>query len=164
MKLVNASALALAGALLATPALAPALAQDKDGEPEGIKIGVLTCSVTEVTNVIVYTNQQFDCTFEPAEGADESYTGEISKIGLDLSIKEDFTIVWGVFAPTEQPYEPGALEGTYAGASADVAIGEGVGAKVLVGGGNSISLQPVSVTGVEGIGASLGIETFELEQ
>jgi hypothetical protein len=158
MKILKSAALAAATALVALPAATlPASAAD------GFKVGVLTCEVTEVTNLIVYTDQSFDCTYDPAgDGATESYTGQIDKIGIDLSIKSDFTIVWAVLAPTEQALEPGALAGTYAGAAADVAVGQGVGAAVLVGGGNSVSLQPVSVSGVEGAGVSLGIETFEL--
>ncbi len=69
-----------------------------------------------------------------------------------------------MLAPTDDAYEPKALEGTYAGASADAAAGVGGGAQVLVGGGdNSFTLQPVSVTGVKGAGASIGVQTFELE-
>lgn len=159
MKILTASALALGAAVLALPAASvPAAAQ------EGVKVGVLTCEVTEVTNVIVYTDQEFDCVYDPADSdRTEAYRGQIDKIGIDLSIKDDFTIVWAVFAPTEKALEPDVLAGTYAGASADVAAGVGAGAKVLVGGGNSISLQPVSVTGVEGVGVSVGIESFELE-
>jgi len=143
-------------ALLAGPASAQS----------GVEIGVLTCRVTEVTNLVVYTSQTFDCTFDPAnDRPTESYAGEITKIGVDLSIKNDFTIVWGVLAPSQGIYEPGSLAGTYVGAGADVAIGAGVGAQVLAGGGEqSFSLQPVSVSGVEGIGASLGIESFQLSE
>ncbi len=119
----------------------------------------------DVDNIVVYTEQDFACTFEAAgSDATEEYTGEITKIGIDLSIKSGFTIIWAVLAPTDDAYEPKALAGRYVGASADVAAGVGGGAKVLVGAGdNSFTLQPVSVTGVEGAGASLGIETFELE-
>lgn len=146
--------------LLLLPALAstPALAQS------GAEIGVLTCKVKDVTNVIVYTTQEFACEFKPSKGEAEAYAGKISKIGLDLSIKEDFTIVWAVLAPTDSTYKSHALAGTYAGAGADVTLGAGVGAKVLIGGGdNSFSLQPVSVAGVTGGGASVGIEKFELQ-
>lgn len=156
-----------AAALITGIAAAPALAQSEaEGSTDaGVEIGTLTCEVQNVTNVVVYTEQDFACIFEHA-GSDrtEAYAGEISKIGIDLSIKEDFTIVWAVLAPTDDAYAPKALRGTYAGASADVAAGVGVGAKVLVGGGdNSFTLQPVSVTGVKGAGASLGLEKFELQ-
>ena len=160
------TAAALATGLVAGFAAAPALAQSQAeaATDSGVEIGTLTCEVQDVDNILVYTEQDFACTFDPAgDAAGESYVGEITKVGVDLSIKQDFTIVWAVVAPTEDAYEPKALAGTYAGAGADVALGAGVGAKVLVGGGdNSFTLQPVSVTGVEGIGASLGVERFEL--
>jgi hypothetical protein len=152
--LKTVAAAALAAGLVATPALAKS----------GIKIGTLTCKVKDVTNVVVYTEQTFACTFDPANSDQmETYTGKIDKIGVDLSIKQDFTIIWAVIAPTEQIYQPRSLDGTYVGASADAAVGVGAGANVLVGGGeNSFTLQPVSVSGVEGVGASIGIEKFEL--
>lgn len=148
------SALAVLSALSALPAFAQS----------GAEIGVLTCKVQEVSNVILYTTQDFLCEFKPSQGEVEAYSGKISKIGIDLSIKEDFTIIWAVVAPSDNAYKPRALVGTYAGAGADVALGAGIGAKVLVGGGeNSFSLQPVSVAGVTGGGASVGIEKFELK-
>ena len=160
--LKTTTAAALVAGLAAAPALAPAGADA--ASDSGVKVGTLTCRVQDVTNVIVYTEQEFDCTFDPAgDAAAEHYTGEIDKIGINLSVMEDFTIVWSVLAPTDDIYEPDALEGTYVGAGANVAIGGGVGAQVLVGGGdNSFSLQPVSVAGVQGLGASLGVESFEL--
>ena len=145
---------ALAGALSAGAAMAQS----------GVEIGTLTCKVTDVTNLVVYTSQSFDCTFAGKGGATESYTGEIDKIGVDLSIKNDFTIIWAVLAPTDVAGAEKSLAGTYVGAGADVAIAKGVGAQVLVGGGgNSFTLQPVSVSGVDGIGASLGVESFKLK-
>ena len=130
----------------------------------GVEIGMLTCKVQDITNMVVYTTQDFACEFKPSKGELEAYAGKISKIGLDLSIKNDFTIVWAVLAPTETAYEPHALAGTYGGVGADVALGAGVGAKVLVGGSkDSFSLQPVSVAGVQGAGASVGIEEFKLK-
>lgn len=144
--------------LLAALAASPVLAQS------GAEIGVLTCKVKDVTNVVLYTTQDFACEFKPTKGAVEAYSGSIKKVGIDLSIKTDFTIVWAVVAPTEDKYQPHALAGTYVGAGADVALGAGVGAKVLVGGGeNSFSLQPLSVAGVTGGGVSVGIEKFELK-
>lgn len=130
----------------------------------GIEIGELTCKVVDVTNVVLYTEQTFDCEFKSVNGAIDSYKGIIQKIGVDLSIKDDFTLVWTVVAPTEVAGSEHALAGTYAGVGADVQLGVGVGAKVLVGGGDgSFSLQPVSVGGLSGgVGAALGIEEFRL--
>ena len=130
----------------------------------GAEIGILTCKVTDVSNVVVYTKQSFACEFKPGVGNAEIYDGQIKKIGVDLSVKDDFTIVWAVLAPTDVAYAPKSLAGTYVGGSADVALGGGMGAKILVGGGgNSFTLQPLSVAGVVGGGASVGVERFELK-
>jgi hypothetical protein len=130
----------------------------------GVAIGQLTCRSTDITNVILFTETTFDCTFEGSDGQTDSYTGEVDRIGIDLSIKDNVTMVWQVIAPTDAAGEPKLLRGTYLGASADAAAGVGGGAGVLVGGGgNSFTLQPVTVSGIEGVGVSLGIESFELE-
>ena len=147
-------AIAITAALLAGPAVAQS----------GAELGILNCKVTDVSNVVLYTTQNFDCQFTPAKGEVETYAGKITKIGVDLSIKNDFELVWTVVSATSDMAHDKVLSGTYVGAGADVAIGAGMGAKVLVGGeADKISLQPVSIAGVEGVGASIGIERFELE-
>ncbi|MEM8790856.1 MAG: DUF992 domain-containing protein [Pseudomonadota bacterium] len=131
---------------------------------QGVEVGLLTCELTDVSNNIVYSKEEFTCNFAPAEGDPELYIGQIKSYGLDLQVKQDFTIVWGVVAPARFAKLPGALSGTYVGGSAEVSLGAGMGAKILVGGSeNSISLQPVSVSGIVGAGASLGVQSFELK-
>jgi hypothetical protein len=149
------SAAALAAAALAGPALA---------DDAGVKIGTLTCEKTGESGGIITTATQFDCVYEGAnDEVTENYTGEISKLGIDLTATENVTMIWAVVAPTDSDYAPNALSGTYVGASASAALGLGAGARVLVGGGdNSFTLQPVAVEGIEGTGLSLGIEQFEL--
>ncbi|GMG85182.1 DUF992 domain-containing protein [Paralimibaculum aggregatum] len=144
--------------LLASLAAAPAVAQS------GADIGVLTCKLTDVDNAVVYTEETFACEFKPAKGKAETYVGQIKQVGIDLSIDKNVELVWAVLALTEVAYQPGSLTGTYVGTGADVALGGGVGAKVLVGGGeNAFSLQPVSVAGIVGAGASVGLQEFELK-
>lgn len=68
-----------------------------------------------------------------------------------------------MFAPAQNAYVPKALTGAYVGAVADIAVLKVGGAAVLVGGGdNSFSPQPISVSGVDGVGASIGLEAFEI--
>lgn len=129
----------------------------------GAELGTLTCKVEGVSNIVVYTKQTFDCSFKRSNGEIEAYDGVIKSYGVDLSIKQDFTLVWGVLAPTDTANMPDSIAGTYSGVGADIALAVGVGAKVLVGGGeNSFTLQPVSVAGVTGGGASLGVQQFVL--
>jgi hypothetical protein len=147
------AALAAAVVSAATPAL----------PQTGVDIGVLTCKLQDVHNDIVYTSESFGCAFKPHSGAEHSYTGEIKALGLDLSVTKDMTLVWGVFAPTTDADSLEALKGRYVGASADVSAGAGAGANVLVGGGKeSITVQPISASGIVGAGASVDIEEFEL--
>lgn len=156
-------------ALAAAGIAATAAAQQQAPEPQpealpeaGTKIGMLRCSLADTTNLVVWSQATFDCRFEPDSGDAEQYIGEISKIGIDLNFSSEETLVWAVLAPSSDIGD-GALAGDYYGASADVAVGVGAGAKVLVGGfDESIMLQPVSVSTSEGVGAGAGIEQFEL--
>ena len=60
-------------------------------------------------------------------------------------------IVWAVVAPTGHVGR-GDLAGHYAGATANAAVGVGVGANALIGGFHrSVALQPVSVAGETGL-------------
>lgn len=165
------SAAAASLALLAMPAVAQ-LSQDTvgentplgaEGEPGKIEAGTLTCELAAVTNVLVYAEETFNCTFDGTEGRTEAYSGKFSKIGANLQLKDSQTLKWLVIAPAVLD-EPGLLEGTYAGASAEAALGVGIGAKILIGGSDDqFALQPVSVSGETGIGASLTFDTLELE-
>ena len=66
-----------------------------------------------------------------------------------------------VFAPGN--IAPGALAGTYAGATASATVGVGAGANVLLGGSSKqITLQPVSVEGSVGLNVAAGIGEVEL--
>ncbi len=149
---------------LSTLALAIALGTSTSWAEVGAELGVLTCKLTDVQNDIVYTDEKFACEFKPKSGKAERYAGQIKSVGLDLSVTKEMTLVWGVLAPTAHAGAAHSLRGTYVGGDAAVALGAGAGANVLVGGGeNSITLQPISVTGIVGSGASLGIEEFELD-
>jgi hypothetical protein len=129
----------------------------------GADLGVLTCKLKDVHNDIVYTSEAFACAFKPKSGDAQEYTGEIKSLGVDLSVTKDMTLVWAVLAPTADSGASEALKGRYVGGSADVALGAGAGANVLVGGGhNSVTLQPLSASGIVGSGVSVGIEEFEL--
>ncbi len=155
MKPTILSAVALA-ALTTIPFVAANASTENDGR---VQLGYLTCEMTDGSNLILVSEQSFDCTFDAAEDRkDETYTLTIKKYGIDLSATESQELRWAVLAPSSFD-EHGVLEGSYAGASADVALGYSIGAKALVGGGSeSIALQPVSVTKGEGLGAALGVE------
>ena len=141
-----------------------AVADDTATEKGGTQVGVLTCSMTGIDNVVVYTKEEFDCEYKPNHGDAQHYKGVIKEIGVNLSITKDNTMVWGVIAPVRELDSPDALKGTYVGGTGQVEIGGGVAANILIGGsGNTISLQPFSVNGMTGIGAALDISAFELK-
>jgi hypothetical protein len=141
-------------ALLAAAAISaqPALAQAK------IKAGTLTCQGGAGVGLVLGSKKSYACTYTSASGHHvEDYSASVSKIGLDIGFTGESVIVWTVLASTDA-LNPHALAGNYAGATADVAIGVGGGAKVLVGGSdNSIVLQPLSVQGQTGLNLAVGI-------
>ena len=148
-------AAATAAAALAAPFAAAA--------ESSVEVGQLTCRQTDRTNLVLFSSAEFACTFDPVSGPNESFTGSVSKIGVDLTDDKVETIVWYVFAPSADT-EPGALAGEYYGVSADASLGAGVGAKVLVGGfERSFTLQPAAVSGTRGLGLAAGIEQFKLK-
>ena len=70
-------------------------------------------------------------------------------------------MTWVVFAPGS--ISPGALQGSYGGASAEVSAGLGLGANALIGGFNgSIALQPLSIQGQTGLNIAAGVASLEL--
>ncbi|HMQ93318.1 MAG TPA: DUF992 domain-containing protein [Amaricoccus sp.] len=145
--------IATAAALMAAPAFAEL----------GVEFGVLTCKLKDVHNDIVYTSEKFACDYKPKTGDAQTYEGEIKSVGVDLSVTEDTTLVWGVVATGEGTKAPDSLKGSFFGGTAAAEVGAGAGAGVLVGGGDkSIALNPISVSGVEGVGASLDLSEFEL--
>ncbi len=141
---------------------AGALALDAPAQAQGLKAGVLTCNVASGFGLIFGSSRAVNCTFSPTGGRPQHYVGAINKFGVDIGYLQGGVLVWTVVAPTANP-APGALSGTYAGATGSATVGVGVGANVLVGGsGNSIALQPVSIEGTTGLNVAAGIAEMTL--
>lgn len=154
---------AVAATLLVAGAAIPgqgAWAQSK----EGIKLGTLTCNVSSGWGFVFGSSKDLRCTYTPdGRKKSERYSGRIDKFGIDIGYTEAGVIVWVVFAPTKDVGQ-GALAGKYVGATAEVTIAVGLGANVLVGGGEkSIALQPLSVSGQKGLNVAAGIASVELK-
>ncbi|MDR0252123.1 MAG: DUF992 domain-containing protein, partial [Brucellaceae bacterium] len=114
--------------------------------------------------VIIGSRQEMDCVFQPSKrGAPaERYSGQITKIGVDIGFYNGGQLAWAVWAPTVRP--EGALRGSYVGASANATIGIGAGTNVLTGGTwKNISLQPISIQGQKGLNAAVGLSNFRLK-
>jgi hypothetical protein len=141
---------------------AGALALDTPAQPQGLQVGVLTCNVASGFGFIFGSSRAVNCTFSPKGGPPQHYVGAINKFGVDIGYLQGGVMVWTVVAPTANP-APGALSGTYTGATGSATVGVGVGANVLVGGsGNSIALQPVSIEGTTGLNVAAGIAEMTL--
>ncbi len=128
----------------------------------GVRVGTLNCNVAGGWGFILGSSKALRCAFSPGTGHPERYAGTITKIGVDIGYTKGGVLVWGVFAPTTN-IGPGALAGSYAGATASATVGVGAGANVLIGGSNqSISLQPISIEGNTGLNVAAGIGAITL--
>ena len=160
MKSGNVLALILATACLAVPVSA-VHAQG------GLGVGVLTCSVVPGTrlNLLIRSTADVKCVY--AKGGEiEEYVGETGiALGLDLSFKQNEKLAFTVIAASED-VRPGAkaLGGKYVGGELSAAVGLGLGAKALVGGGaKNIGLQPLVLETSTGIGVSGGLSFLYIE-
>lgn len=148
-------------ALAATSLLATALTTGSAFAQAKVKAGTLTCTGGAGVGLILGSKKSYDCSYVSLSNRSEHYTASITKIGLDVGVTNESTMIWTVLAPTE--VLKGGLRGNYAGATADVAIGIGGGAKVLLGGsGNTIALQPVSIQGQTGLNLAVGVAEFSI--
>ncbi|HVG52708.1 MAG TPA: DUF992 domain-containing protein [Xanthobacteraceae bacterium] len=147
---------------LAVAAAAIALAGGTASAQQAVAAGSLTCDVSAGFGVIIGSRKSVSCTLTPSQpGPVEYYTGTITRLGVDIGATTAGVLVWAVFAPTSRPV--GALAGNYVGATGEATVGVGVGANVLVGGSNrSISLQPLSVSGQQGLNVAGGVAELEL--
>jgi len=125
-----------------------------------VKIGTLRCVVPPGVGLIIASSKEVRCNFKPQGGRTEYYRGSTGKLGLDIGITNKSYLAWTVFAPGMPG--PGALNGTYVGASAQATAGAGLGANVLVGGANGINLQPISVQGQTGLNVAAGLGSLTL--
>jgi hypothetical protein len=152
----SAAALAIAMAVLPAPSGA---------EPAKLVAGTLTCKGHGGVGLILGSQETLTCVFNSAAGSHRHrYVATITKIGVDIGIKGESTLVWTVLASTTD-LPKGALAGTYGGVTAGATVGVGGGANALVGGSNnSIALQPVSVQGGTGLNLSAGVAGLTLRR
>ena len=121
----------------------------------------LSCSVSAGIGLIVASQRNVNCNFQPDYGPPEAYTGTMTIVGVDVGFTTGSAIVWGVFTDTNR--FAGMLTGTYVGATVQATAVAGVGANALVGGSNhSVALQPLSVQGQVGLNAAGGIGALDL--
>ena len=140
-----------------------AMAAPVQAAPHGVNVGTLTCNVASGWGFVFGSSKDLHCTFRQNDRQVEHYTGTISKFGMDIGYTEGGVLMWGVVAPSSDT-RPGTLDGDYVGASASATVGVGLGANVLVGGfDESFALQPVSVSGNEGLNVAAGVGSISLK-
>lgn len=150
-----------AAAFVGALAAAAMTTMPANAQASRVQVGTLACSVSAGVGLIVASQRNVSCNFQPDGGPPEAYTGTMTIIGLDVGFTTGSAIVWGVFAGTNRYV--GMLAGTYAGGTAQATVGAGVGANALVGGSNnSVALQPLSVQGQVGLNAAAGIGALTL--
>lgn len=121
------------------------------------RAGTLTCDTSARVGLVLGSRQDMRCVFNTDDGQRYAYTGLIRRLGLDIGVTRGGTLLWRVFARNSHIGRP-TLRGSYVGASGNVAVGLGLGAKVLIGGSRrSIILQPLSVEGQIGLNLALGV-------
>jgi hypothetical protein len=148
-------------ALVGAAAVVAAAAVPADAQAQRVQVGTLACSISAGIGLVVASQRNVSCNFQPDGGSPEAYTGTITRIGVDVGFTTGGAMVWGVFAGTNR--YAGMLTGTYAGATAEATVAAGLGANVLVGGSNhSVALQPLSVQGQVGLNVAAGVGALEL--
>lgn len=152
---------AFAAACITAAALATAPVSPANAQPARIQVGSLNCSLSSSVGLVVGSQRNVTCILHSENAPDETYSGTMTRIGLDIGATSGGRIVWAVFAGTNRYV--GMLDGSYVGATAEASIAVGLGANVLVGGSNrSVALQPVSVQGQVGINIAAGVSRLYL--
>jgi hypothetical protein len=152
--------LAGAVALLAAPLV---LATQSAAAPK-VALGTLICKGNGGLSLILGSKERMRCLFKTVLNSERHpYMATITKIGVDIGFKGESTLVWTVLGPTVDT-PAGALEGTYGGVTAGIAVGIGGNANALIGGSTqSIMLQPLSLEGQTGLNISAGVAGLTLE-
>lgn len=131
-------------------------------EPRRTNVGRLTCRVGPGVGALIASRRRVACRFHARDGHSERYAGSITRFGLDVGITAGGVMRWIVLSRT-RGVRPGSLAGHYVGASGDVSVGLGGGAKVLVGGSRrAMMLQPVSVVAQVGVNLAVGVAGLTL--
>ena len=142
-------------------ALAASVTVPANAQQQRVQIGQLACSISAGVGLILGSQRNVSCNFQPDGAPPEAYVGTMTIIGVDIGFTSGSAMVWGVFAGTTR--YAGMLSGTYVGATAEMSIAAGLGAKALVGGSNStVALQPLSVQGQTGLNIAAGVGSLEL--
>jgi len=126
-----------------------------------VQAGILECRGAGTTGFIIGSIHELECVYRSDYAPPVRYHGIVRKLGLDIGITGGGQLAWAVYAPSA--LGPGALAGSYTGASGQAALGVGFGANLLLGGSrDTVALQPLSVEGRIGLNLALGVANLTL--
>jgi len=151
---VAATAALVISAVVSTTALA--------NETKNKQVGKLECTVDGGVGLLLGSKKKMACTFTKKDGSTEKYVGRVTKLGIDIGVTKESTILWAVYAPSGEN-DKGGLAGKYSGVGAEVTVAGGVGANALFSAGNNFTLQPFSVQGQKGLNIAGGFAQIKLE-
>lgn len=157
-RFLTAPHVAVVAIVTAITAIAPAAAQQAK-----LEVGTLTCDGKGSVGLILGSKEKLVCRFTTTGGkVVQRYDGTITRVGLDIGTRGKSVMIWTVLGSTSN-LTGKALGGTFSGVSADVAAGIGVGANILIGGNDkSVVLQPLSVSGGQGLNIAVGVSGLQL--
>ena len=129
----------------------------------GVRVGTLSCDVEGGWGYVLGSQKDLNCVLKTMNGQVAHYTGDITKLGIDVGYTNAGTLIWGVVAPSKD-LKADALEGSYGGVTAGATVAVGGNLNVLVGGfDKSITLQPISVEGNTGLAVAAGVGAMQLK-
>ena len=131
-------------------------------------IGVLTCTLAESGEKGETPPSQtraMVCAFKPnGAGPEESYSGEIQKVGSRSALSNEPVLIWVVMGPDDRELAPGLLGQTYVGELAPAADGEVRPPKMLVGkSDDAYALRPMSDSPRESATGSVTIVVLKVK-
>ena len=76
--------------------VAPVAAADVSAESSsaGVNIGTLTCRAEPAIGYLIGSHRDMQCAFSRAGDKIEYYNGSISRLGVDLGVTNNQTLVW----------------------------------------------------------------------
>ena len=132
-------------------------------QAQRVRVGGLSCDADPRVSLVLGSRQDMRCVFRSIDtGAQYFYRGTIRRVGIDIGVTRGGTLFWAVFSRNSRVGRD-TLRGNYVGASANAAVGVGLGANLLTGGARrTITLQPLSVDGLIGINLALTVTSLSL--
>lgn len=145
-------------------ALGAAMLTTAPAHAAGVKVGTLTCDVEAGWGYVLGSQKDLACVFKSAtNGTVAKYTGDVTKLGIDIGYTNAGVLIWTVVAPSKD-MQADALEGAYGGATPARRLlfwwqYQPAGRRPST---SSITLQPLSVEGNSGVSITAAVGAMQL--